>query len=256
MKIRAIISDDEPHAREILKEYLASDPEVEVIAECGDGASTIAEVRRLQPDLLFLDIEMPEGNGLEVMEEIGSDILPAIVFVTAYDEYAIKAFELHAVEFLVKPFDLERFKSALAHAKLQAIARDPLNAIKAIRQAMQKRPGSHYPERLGVRENGRVVILDVREIDWIEADGNNLKLHMGNTVHAMRETMRDLEEKLDPEKFARIHRSTIVNVAKIQDLQPWFTGEYIVRLKNGRELTMTRRYRDRLLAMLSIDNGS
>jgi two-component system LytT family response regulator len=109
---------------------------------------------------------------------------------------------------------------------------------------------------LGVRENGRVVILDVREIDWIEADGNNLKLHMGNTVHAMRETMRDLEEKLDPEKFARIHRSTIVNVAKIQDLQPWFTGEYIVRLKSGRELTMTRRYRDRLLAMLSIDNGS
>ena len=255
MKIRAVISDDESPARDILREYLSSDPEIDIVAECSDGASTIREVRRLQPELLFLDIEMPEGNGMEVVQEIGSKHLPAIVFVTAYDEYAIKAFELHAVEFLVKPFDFGRFQFALAHAKQQAIARDPARVVNAIREAVEKRSIGLFPKRLGVRESGRVIVVNVADIDWVEADGNNVKLHLGSAVHVMRETMREIEEKLDPAEFARIHRSAIVNVSRIQDLQAWFTGEYIVRLKNGRELTMTRRYRDRVLTLLGIEQG-
>lgn len=256
MKIRVAIADDEPPARQILREYLAADTGIEIVAELEDGASTIREVRRLQPDLLFLDIEMPEGNGLQVVEAIGADQLPAIVFVTAYDEYAIKAFELQAVEFLVKPFDLGRFQSALAHAKRQVQTRNPARVLNAIREALDGRPGGSYPQRLGVRGNGRVVVVNVTDIDWVEADGNNINLHAGNTVHVMHRTMREIEEKLDPEKFARIHRSTIVNISKVQDLQAWVTGEYIVRLKNGRELTMTRRYRDRVLALLGVEQGN
>lgn len=256
MRIRAAIADDELPARQILREYLASDPEIEIVGEFGDGATTIREVRRLQPDLLFLDIEMPECNGLQVVEAIGSDQLPAIVFVTAYDEFAIKAFELEAVEFLVKPFDFGRFQSALGHAKRQVQTRNPAKVLSAIREALVGRSAGSYPQRLGVRGNGRVVVLNVDDIDWVEADGNNINLHAGSAIHVMHRTMREFEEKLDPEKFARIHRSTIVNISKVQDLQPWVTGEYIVRLKNGRELTMTRRYRDHVLALLGVEQGS
>jgi two-component system, LytTR family, response regulator len=255
MKIRVAIADDEAPARQILREYLAFDPEIEIVVETGDGASTIREVRRLRPDLLFLDIEMPEGNGLQVVEAIGTEQLPAVVFVTAYDDYAIRAFEVQAIEYLVKPFDLERFQSALDHAKRQVQARNPARVMNAIREALDRRPGGSYPARLGVRGNGRVVVLNVADIDWVEADGNNVNLHVGNTVHVMHRSMREIEERLDPDKFARIHRSTIVNVSKIRDLQAWFTGEYIVRLKGGRELTMTRRYRDHVLALLGVEQG-
>jgi two-component system LytT family response regulator len=256
MRIRVAIADDELPARQILREYLASDPEIEIVGEFGDGATTIREVRRVHPDLLFLDIEMPECNGLQVVETIGTERLPAIVFVTAYDEYAIKAFELEAVEFLVKPFDIGRFQSALVHAKRQVQTRNPARILSAIREALDAHPRGSYPQRLGVRGNGRVVVLNVDDIDWVEADGNNINLHAGNVIHVMHRTMREFEEKLDPGKFARIHRSTIVNISKVQDLQPWVTGEYIVRLKNGRELTMTRRYRDHVLALLGVEQGS
>ena len=252
MKIRTIIADDEPHARGLLREYLSSDSDIEIIAECGDGTSTIEQVRRLRPDLLFLDIEMPEADGLEVVEQMGSDSMPVVVFVTAFDEHAVKAFELHAAEYLVKPFNFARFSTALQHAKALSVSRDPAATLLAIRHAMHSRHGAGYADRFGVRENGRIAIVKTDDIDWIEADGNYVKLHIGNRVHVLRETMRDVEMRLDPRHFARIHRSTIVNVLHIRELESWVTGEYIVHMNDGRELTMTRTYRDRVMAILGI----
>lgn len=247
-----MIADDEPHARGLLREYLSSDRDIEIVAECGDGPSTIEQVRRLRPDLLFLDIEMPEADGLEVVERIGTDSMPVVVFVTAFDEHALKAFELHAAEYLVKPFDFARFSTALQHAKALSVSRDPVATLLAIRDAMHARNVAGYADRFGVRESGRISIVKTDDIHWIEADGNYVKLHIGNKVHVLRETMRDVEMRLDPRHFARIHRSTIVNVLHIKELEPWFTGEYIVRMNDGRELTMTRTYRDRVMAMFGI----
>ena len=247
MKYRALIVDDEPLARERLRTLLAADPEVDVVAECANGREAIAAVARYSPDLLFLDVQMPEVSGFGVLEAIGADTVPAVVFVTAYDDYALKAFEVHALDYLLKPFDRERFQKSLDRVKRQLKKGGDLPPkLTALLEDWKKRPA----DRLVLKDAGRVYFLKVDEIDWIEAEGNYVRLHTGAESHMLRETMSRIEARLDARKFIRIHRSAIVNVDCIKELRPFFRGEYVVVLRSGRKLTLTRGYRPRLEEIL------
>ncbi len=252
MTIRTIVVDDEPLGRERIVSLLAGRPGVEVVAECGDGRSAIEAVRREAPHLMFLDVQMPERDGFAVMEAVGGERLPLVVFVTAYDVYALRAFEVRALDYLLKPFDqarfeqtLERVRTELAHFESDALARRVLAMANEFRS---ERPPS--ADRLVVKSGGRVSFLRTREIDWIEAAGNYLKLHVGSESHLIRQTMALMEEQLDPATFVRIHRSQIVNIDRIKEMHPLFNGEYEVVLRTGARLTLSRGYRDRLQSRL------
>jgi two-component system LytT family response regulator len=236
--MRVLIVDDEPLACERLRMLLESERDVEIAGECHDGLTAVEAIRKLAPDLVFLDVQMPEMDGFAVLEAL--DTPPAVIFVTAYDQFAIKAFEVHALDYLLKPFDRERFSKALARAHsgdLDARLRSLLAELRTRRK---------YNDRLVVSAGGRVVFLRVDELDWIEAAGNYVRLHAGRDEYLHRETMARLEACLDPEKFARIHRSTIVNVDRVKELHPLFRGDYTVVLRDGRELTLAKAYRERL----------
>ncbi len=247
MKLRILIVDDEPLGRERIRTLLAGDPEVEIAGECADGKQAVAAIRRLKPDLIFLDVQMPEMDGFGVLESLEVEEIPATIFVTAYDRYAVKAFEVHAVDYLLKSFDRERFSAALARAKGH-LARGKKHDIEpklvSLLEAFESR--KKYIGRLVVKSGGRIIFLRVEEIHWIEAMDNYVRLHAGAQTHTVRETMQSLETKLDPAKFARIHRSTIVNLDRVQDLRPLFHGDYAVRLRDGTELTLSRSYREKL----------
>ncbi len=247
MKLRILIVDDEPLGRERIRTLLAGDPEVEIAGECADGKQAVAAIRRLKPDLVFLDVQMPEMDGFGVLESLEVEEIPATIFVTAYDRYAVKAFEVHAVDYLLKSFDRERFSAALARAKGD-LARGKKHEIEprlvSLLEAFEAR--KKYIGRLVVKSGGRIIFLRVEEIHWIEAMDNYVRLHAGAQTHTVRETMQSLEAKLDPAKFARIHRSTIVNLDRVQDLRPLFHGDYAVRLRDGTELTLSRSYREKL----------
>jgi two-component system LytT family response regulator len=250
-KIRALIVDDEPLARERILDLLAGDTEIEVVGECGDGLSAVAEIERHQPDLLFLDVQMPELDGFGVLEAIDETKAPVIIFVTAYDQYALRAFEVHALDYLLKPFDRERFDKALQRAKHQ-IAREGAGAVNqelvALLADLKARPKPL--ERLVIKSGGRVFFLRAEEIDWIEAAANYVKLHVGKESHLLRETINGLAAKLDPDKFLRIHRSTIINLERVKELQSWFHGDYVVILKDGTQLTSSRNFREQLHKLL------
>ena len=250
-RIRAIIVDDEPPARNKIRELLKADPDVEIIDECSNGREAVQVIVAKSPDLIFLDIQMPELDGFGVIEAIGPEQLPAVIFVTAYDHYAVQAFEVHAVDYLLKPFDRQRFQTALDRAKthLQLDGRKELNQqLNSILREL-KGPSRQY-ERFVVKSGGRVFFLKNDEIDWIEAAGNYVRVHVGKETHLLRETMNAIAKKLDPVLFIRIHRSTFVNVEKIKELQPWFHGEYVVILRDGTQLTMSRSYRNNLPELL------
>ncbi len=250
-KIRALIVDDEPLARERIVDLLANDAEVEVAGECGDGLAAVAAIESQKPDLLFLDVQMPELDGFGVLEAVEARRMPVIIFVTAYDQYALRAFEVHALDYLLKPFDRERFDRALQHAKHQ-IARERAGAMNqqlaALLADLKARPKPL--ERLVIKSGGRVFFLRVEEIDWIESAANYVKLHVGRESHLLRETINSLAAKLDPDKFLRIHRSTIVNLERVKEMQPWFHGDYVIILKDGMQLTSSRSYRERLHKLL------
>jgi two-component system LytT family response regulator len=243
---RALIVDDEPLARERIRDLLKTDAEVQVVGECGDGKAAVAAIQEHRPDLLFLDVQMPKLDGFGVLEAIGPDAMPVAIFVTAYDRYALRAFEVHALDYLLKPFDRERFQEAVQRAKgqLQRQKNGSLNErlVALLEDVKQQKP----LERLVIKSAGKVYFLRVEEIDWIEAAGNYLKLHVGEDTHLLREKMGVLEARLDTEQFLRIHRSTIVNVERIQELQPWFHGDYVVVLRGGQQLTLSRSYRHKL----------
>jgi two-component system, LytTR family, response regulator len=265
VKIRTLIVDDEPLGRERIRTLLAGDPEIEVIEECPDGRRAVAAIEGFKPDLVFLDVQMPEMDGFAVLDAIAGDCMPVIIFVTAYDRYAVQAFEVHALDYLLKSFDRERFKAALVRAKeeihrLRAGALDletgvldekigalneRLAGLIEDLQAKQKRL-----TRLVVKTGGRIVFLRVEEIDWVEAADNYVRIHSGRECHLIRETLQSLESRLNPEKFLRIHRSTLVNVDRIRELQPIFHGDYLVKLNDGTELTLSRNYREKLLEPL------
>jgi two-component system LytT family response regulator len=236
--MRVLIIDDEPLACERIRTLLAAEPDIEIAGECHDGLSAVEAIRRLAPDLIFLDVQMPEMDGFAVLQAL--DRMPAVIFVTAFDQFAIQAFEVHALDYLLKPFDRERFQKALKRAR-----RENLDAgLRGLLEELRGR--KEYAGRLVVRAGGRVLFLRMDEIDYIEAAGNYVRLHAGGDEYLYRETMSRLEAMLDPAKFARIHRSTIVNVDRVKELHPLFRGDYAVVLHDGRRLTLAKSYRERL----------
>mgnify|MGYP001168457049 CR=1 FL=1 len=247
MKLRALIVDDEPLARDRLAAMLADDPEVEVIGECPDGPTAIAAIRGQHPDLVFLDVQMPGCDGFAVVESVGPRLMPVTIFVTAYDKYALRAFDARALDYLLKPFDRDRFLVALGRAKEQ-IRQQREQGMQEKLQALldDAKAAPAGLDRLAVKSGGSVYFVRTDEIDWIEAAGNYSRLHVGKQTHLLRETMTALENKLDPKRFARIHRSTIVNLERVRELQPYFHGDYIVLLHDGTQLTLSRNFRPRL----------
>jgi two-component system, LytTR family, response regulator len=249
-KIRALIVDDEPFARERVRQLLEGDPEVEITGECGDGLQAVAMINEQAPDLLFLDVQMPELDGFEVLERVEAARMPVVIFLTAYDKYALRAFDACALDYLLKPCAEDRFAKAVLRAKTQLnqTAEEHLPAAPASRVAVveDRRQEKKFLERVVVKSGGRVYFFRVEEIDWIETHGNYVRLYFGRAAYLLRESLSSLERELDPRKFARIHRSALVNVERIKELQPMFHGQYTVVLRDGTEITLSRRYRHRL----------
>ena len=246
-KIKVLVVDDEPLARERLTTLLSQEPDVEQITPARDGEEAITTIHDDSPDLVFLDVQMPQMNGFDVIEAVGSDKMPLVIFVTAYDQHALKAFQVRALDYLLKPFDRERFTDALQRARKQ-LERDETGDLGRRLLALVKDLRRDQPrsDRLVVKSGGRLFFLRADEIDWVEAAGNYVRLHVGPASHLLRETMNAIEGRLDPEKFFRIHRSRIVNMERIQELQPWLNGEYAVLLRTGTRLTLSRGYREKL----------
>jgi two-component system LytT family response regulator len=250
MKIRTLIVDDEPLARERVRRFLRDEADVAIIGECSNGAEAIKTIKAEKPDLVFLDIQMPEKNGFEVIKSLDAKSLPTVVFVTAYDQYAIQAFDASALDYLLKPFNRERLHRAVTRAREQIENRNRGKMDERLASLINDlKTEKKYLERLVVKSVGRVFFLRIDEIDWIEAAGNYLKLHVGRDAHLIRETMNSIEAKLNPDKFLRIHRSTMVNIDCIKELHPMFSGDYSVILRNGAELTLSRNFRERFLEL-------
>jgi two-component system LytT family response regulator len=236
-RIRALVVDDEPLARSNLTVLLRRDPEIEDVRECGSGVEALAEIRGLKPDLVFLDVQMPECDGFDVLEMLGGELPPAVVFVTAYDQYALRAFEAGALDYLLKPFDNARFDLALRRAKERiAHERDPRLTL----------------ERFAVKSAGQVSFLKTSEIDWIEAADYYSCLHVGARTHLLRRSMAELDQELDQTVFCRIHRSTIVKLDRVRGMKLNESGEYDVLLEDGTKLRLSRRYRKQLQSRLSV----
>jgi len=251
-KIRALIVDDEELARDRITSLLAEQNDVEVVGTCSDGPSAVEAIERERPDLVFLDVQMPGMDGFEVIENLDRDHIPAVVFVTAHDAHAIRAFEIHALDFLLQPFDQTRFEKALERARAQ-LSRDKSSTIDSRLMSLleELRDERKYPERLIVKSSGRVFFVRAEDIDWVEASGNYVKIHTKNEAHLLRESMKNMEAKLDPKIFVRIHRSAIVNIDRIKELEPWFHGEYVVIMRDGTRLTASRVFSDRLSAAIA-----
>jgi two-component system LytT family response regulator len=246
-KTSTLIVDDEELARDRLRQLLGEQPEIEVIGECADGRAAVEAIRKQSPDLIFLDIQMPELNGFEVLEAINAEPMPVIVFVTAHDKFALRAFEVHAVDYLLKPFDRERFESALHRALQQVKYReDPARAEGQAAVLAEMQTASKPIDRLPVKSGGRIRLVRTADIVWIESAHNYVEIHEDKQSHLLRDTISAVEQKLPPDKFIRISRSTIVNIEKIKELEPHFYGEYTVTLQNGKQLTLSRRYRSKL----------
>ena len=250
-RIRVLIVDDEPLARERIREILEQHPEIEVVGECTNGREAIEAVNESPPDLIFLDIQMPETDGFAVIEAIPPDRMPCVIFVTAYDQYAVRAFDVLALDYLLKPFDRERFEKALNRAKKQIMSQQGSNLGERILRALEEiKTRPVYLERLVIKTSGHIFFLKTEEVDYFEAEGNYVRLHSGKESYLLRDTISAIESQVDPKKFLRIHRSTIVNIDRIQELQPWFHGEYRVILSSGAELTLSRTYREKLHELL------
>lgn len=246
-KIRALIVDDEPLARRRIKSLLAHDSSVDIIGECSDGYKAVSSIRELNPDLVFLDVQMPAMSGFDVIKTIGPERMPTVIFVTAYDQYALKAFDVNALDYLLKPFNRTRFQKTLERAKttIRRIQNHEVND-QLLSLLGDLRREQEMPDRFIIKSGGRVVFLRVEEIDWISTVGNYVRLHVGRDSHLMRETMTGMESKLNRDRFMRIHRSTIVNLDRVKEVQPWAKGEFVVIMRDGTRLIMSRRYRERL----------
>lgn len=253
--IRTVIVDDEPLARDNVRLALEKELDVEVIAECADGDAAIEAIRELEPDVVFLDVQMPGTGGFDVVHEIGPEEMPAVVFVTAFDEHALRAFEVHALDYVLKPFDDDRFSDAVEHARRTLrMRRDEESFRRGLSALMTDVHGSpdgsgrpRFASRLMVRLRDRIHFVRTEDVDWFEAAGNYVRLHVADRSHLIRSTMSAIEERLDPQQFVRIHRSTIVNVDRIKEIQPWAGGDYLAILKSGQQLRISRGYRDTLL---------
>ena len=252
-KLTTLIVDDEPLARERLLGLLSNETDIEVLGQCRDGEEAVSTIHERHPDLVLLDVEMPRMDGFEVIDTIGPERMLMVIFVTAYDQHAIKAFQVRALDYLLKPFDRDRFSDALQRARTQIESQtngDLGKRLLALMKDMKR--DAPKTDRLVVKSGGRLFFLRADEIDWIEAAGNYVRLHVGNQSHLLRETMNAIEARLDPERFFRIHRCRIVNVERIQEMQPWLNGEYSVVLRTGVRLTLSRGYREKLQDKLKV----
>jgi two-component system LytT family response regulator len=250
-KIRALVVDDEPLARRRICKMLARDGEVETVGECADAYEALAAVEEHAPDLIFLDVQMPELDGFDVLERLGARPRPLVIFVTAYDSYALRAFEVSAVDYLLKPFDRKRFAKALERAKSRlASERGGELTARTLALLEELKAQTHHLTRLMIKSGGRAFFLKVEEVDWVEAEGKYVRLHVGRESHLVREAIGSLEAQLDPKKFLRVHRSTIVNVDRVRELQPWFHQDYKIILHDGTELTLSRSCRKKLADLL------
>jgi two-component system, LytTR family, response regulator len=245
LAIRTLIVDDEPLARQRLRGLLEKDDEIEIVGECGNGQEALGAIRQIRPDLAFLDVQMPLLDGFGVLRELKDAELPVVIFITAHDQYAVKAFEVRAFDYLLKPFDRARFATALHRAKVQLRKESSADVKQHLRELLQS-VGNAAAGRLVVKSGGRVRFVRIDEIDWIEAAANYVKLHVGSESHLLRDSLGNLERKLDPQHFVRIHRSTIVNIDRIRELQPTFHGDFAVILRDGTELVLSRGNREKL----------
>jgi two-component system LytT family response regulator len=256
MRIRTMIVDDEPAARRGLRLLLERDPMIDVIGEAVGGRDALRMMAELRPELAFLDVQMPELDGFELLAALGEKERPVVVFVTAHDDYALKAFEVSAVDYLLKPFDDARFMSALNRAKEAVRNRHHvhvdarLNQLLSYLETATSAPPADGRDRILVKSSGEIFFLKAEEIDWIEAEGDYMKFHVAGKCHLMRETMARLEARLDAKRFVRIHRSTIVNIDRMRKLSPSFAGEYAVVLQDGTKLRLSRGYQDRIAGLL------
>ena len=246
MKIRALIVDDEPLARQRIRLLAREEPDLELIGECDNAVDALAAIKRTWPDLLFLDVQMPEMDGFKLLQQLPRERLPLVVFTTAYDQHAVQAFEAHALDYLLKPFQPERFSSAVARAHQHVLNREASAAARglldllAARQPPAAATTAQYLTRLTIKNDGRMVVIRTADIDSIESAGNYVSVNAGKEGHILRESLNALEKQLDPERFLRVSRSAIVNLDRVKELQPMFKGEHVIVLQNGKRLPMTR----------------
>ncbi len=270
MPIRVLVVDDEPIARRRVRRLLRLEPDVDQVDEVGSGGEAIAAIKKERPDLVLLDVQMPDVDGFGVVDALGADQMPPTIFVTAYNEYAVRAFDVNAIDYLLKPYDPDRFRAAFQRARShlervssaeqgrkiralleEVLGEDRTTAALADRPAgapgaTQAMPRTRFLDRLMVKHDGRVFFVKVSDVDWFEASGNYVRVHTGKVSHLIRETMHHVESQLDPSMFVRIHRAVIVNIDRIKELQPWFAGDYVVILRDGRQLKLSRTYREHL----------
>lgn len=248
--LRVLIADDEPLARDCIRLALQQDATIEIAGECGDGGEARALIEEQKPDLVFLDVQMPFADGFAVVEEISPERMPAVIFVTAYDRYAVRAFELHAVDYLLKPFENERLLAAVGRARARLDDRrdgETGRKLTALLRELGKRAPEAPIRRFAVRSDERVHFIAAEDVDWIEAEGNYVLLHAGKERHRIRLALRNLLDRLDPQTFAQVHRSAIVNLRAIRELQVWFGGDYVAVLRNGEEVRVSRTHAQRLV---------
>lgn len=252
MRFTTIIADNDVSSRVEMRSLISNYPEFDVVGECEDGDDAIRMVKALRPQLLFMDVHIPKMDGISVLRALPPESVPLTVFVTSDPAHAVDAFEVHAADYVLKPFDKVRFIKALEWAKIRLGQDHAADHDRTRRQPeeVDETASLGQMNRIMIKSNGRVNLLRVSDIDWIEASGNYLRLHVGDKVHMIRETMSNMEKRLNSDQFMRIHRSTIVNIDRIKEMQPWFHGEYEVHLHNGKRLSMSRGYKDKLNGLL------
>jgi two-component system LytT family response regulator len=251
MKIRTLLVDDMEIARDRIRRFLTFDSTIEIIGECCNGRQAIEAIRKWQPDLVFLDVQMPEIDGFQVVERIGVSKMPVVVFVTAHDQFALRAFEVSALDYILKPFEEERFGSTLERVKHLVKNSDFNDTEIKLRELLTEiKHKPKYLKRLAIKVTGKTVFLHTDEIDWIESSGNYLQIYAGKAKYLIREKLKVLETRLDPEKFVRIHRATIMNIERVREMHPLFNGDQEITLSNGARLTMSRTFRENLFSLL------
>ncbi len=250
-RLRVLVVDDEKWARRRITSLLQDEPGIEVIGEAGGGKGAVEQILELEPDVVFLDIQMDGMDGFDVIEAVGIDRMPVVVFATAYDSYAVRAFEAHAIDYLLKPLNEDRLRDAVSRARqeVEQRSRGPSQELGALLEQLRSRSG--YLKRIAVSSADRITILPVTDVSWFEAAGNYVKLHVGERDHLARRTMKELQSRLDPEQFVRVHRSAIVNLDHVRELQPWFRGEQVLILDDDTRITIGRRFREELIRLLS-----
>ncbi len=249
-KFRVLVVDDEAPARARIRSFLAAEKDFELVGECARGGEAVEAIRREKPDLVFLDVQMPRMDGFGVCEAVGAEAMPLVVFATAFDQHAVRAFEVHALDYLLKPFDRTRFQKALDRARRQLQGRDPASHRDELRAVLAEWRASAPPDHLLLKVDGRLLLLQPSEVDWVEAEGNYVRFHVGAQAHLARETLTECESRLPAGHFVRISRSVVVNARRIREVEPLFHGDAAVLLRDGKRLTLTRNYRESFEAFL------